>query len=453
MTQFYVTGPGTAATLGLANSNGWHTSQANIDFPSSITTTSIRTFSEANSTLINLNAGWANLTGTNQSLTAGQGFRAFIRGPLSGGNVQLGPLANAQSQAAFTLSLTGAINSGDITPPSLTNSQTGWNLLGNPYPCAYNFNAHYDAAIGSEIANIDPVVYAYNSTAGTPGYVSFNASSNTAAGLTGGIIPSGAGFFIQATGIPTFIFKETYKTTTASASVHKTDISYVEFGIKYSKDTLQGDYMVIKMFDGATLNSELYDIKKLQNEDLNLSAFGVDNVDLTASCIPFISEETRIKLNIEAVEVGTYKFDFTNMDNFDKGVSVSLLDKYNNKTTDVKANTKYTFEMGGDVNQWGKNRFELILNGKATTGVNNTIAKKAAITNLTVYPNPATDVLNISLSNGTVIEIVNIYTVSGKLVNNIKLNGNQIDISQLNNGVYMVEVLTADGSFKTKFVK
>ena len=135
---------------------------------------------------------------------------------------------------------------------------------------------------------------------------------------------------------------------------------------------------------------------------------------------------------MEANEVGTYKFDFTNMDNFDAGVSVSLLDKYTNKTTDVKKNTKYTFDMGAGVNQWGKNRFELILNGKATTGVNENTNNLTAA-QLSVYPNPATDVLNISLSNGTSIETVNIYNVSGKLVNNIKLNGNQIDISQLNN--------------------
>lgn len=454
--QFAITGPGTTTntTVGDLNSNGWHQTYNNITNASPATTTSVRLYVEANSTSGNLNLGWGNVT-TATPLTAGQGFRTFIRGPISGVTTQLGVNGNSTTQDAVTLSLSGTINSGDVTPPSLTYSGAGqgWNLLGNPYPSAYNFNAHYDANIGAEIANVNAVVYAYNSTAGIPAYVSFNASSNIAAGLTGGIIPSGAGFFIEASSTPTFVFKETYKTTSAPSSIHKTDISNLDFGIKYSKDTLQGDYMVVKMFDGATLNSELYDIKKLKNEDLNLSAYGSDNIDLTASCIPFISEETRIKLNVEATEVGTYKFDFTNMDNFDKGVSVSLFDRYTNKTTDVKANTVYTFEMGAGVNQWGKNRFELILNGKATTGINNTIANNAANTKLSVYPNPATDVLNISLSNGTAIETVNIYNISGKLVNNTKLNGNQIDISQLNSGVYMVEVLTANGSFKTKFVK
>jgi hypothetical protein len=448
--QFAITGPGTTTntTVGDLNSNGWHQTYNNITNSTAAATTSVRLYVEANSTSSNLNAGWGNVS-TGTPLTAGQGFRAFIRGPVADKANQLGVNGNTTTQAAVTLSLTGTINSGNISAPSLTNSQTGWNLLGNPYPCAYNFNSMYDANINTEIANIDPNVYVYNAV--TNSYTSYNASSSTGS-LTNGIIPSGAGFFIKATGSPVFVFNETYKSTTAPISLHKTAISSVDFGIKYYKDSSESDFMIIKMFEGATLNNELFDTKKISNENLNLSAYGTDNIDLTSSCIPFIAEETRIKLNVEANEVGTYKFEFTNMDNFDAGVSVSLLDKYTNTTTDVKKNTKYTFDMGAGVNQWGKNRFELILNGKATTGVNgNTTNVNAA--QLSVYPNPATDILNISLSNGTRIETVNIYNVSGKLVNNFKLNGNQIDISQLNNGVYMVEVLTANGSYKTKFVK
>ena len=449
--QFAITGPGanTPSTgIGDLNVNGWHQTYNNITNATPATTTSVRRYVEASSTSSNLNAGWGDVT-TGTALTAGQGFRTFIRGPISGVTTQLGVNGNATTQAEVTLSLSGTINAGDIAAPSLTYNQTGWNLLGNPYPCAFNFNSMYDANIGTEIANINPNVYVYNGV--TNSYTSYNASSNTGV-LTSGIIPSGAGFFIQASGTPTFVFKETYKTTTAPISLHKTAISSVDFGVKYYKDSTESDLMIIKMFDGATLNNEKFDTKKISNENLNLSAYGTDNIDLTSSCIPFIAEETHIKLNVEANEVGTYKFDFTNMDNFDAGVSVSLLDKYTNTTTDVKKNTKYTFEMGAGVNQWGKNRFEIILNGKATTGVNENTTNVTAA-QLSVYPNPATDVLNISLSNGTSIETVNIYNVSGKLVNSIKLNGNQIDISQLNNGVYMVEVLTANGTFKTKFVK
>jgi hypothetical protein len=117
---------------------------------------------------------------------------------------------------------------------------------------------------------------------------------------------------------------------------------------------------------------------------------------------------------------------------------------------DLRTNANYQFDITNDSKSKDDNRFEVIFSDKSS-GLNESNAITS--TYLNIFPNPATDLLNISLSNGTSIETVNIYNVSGKLVNNTKLNGNQIDISQLNNGVYMVEVITANGTFKTKFVK
>jgi hypothetical protein len=127
-----------------------------------------------------------------------------------------------------------------------------------------------------------------------------------------------------------------------------------------------------------------------------------------------------------------------------------LRDKYLNKLVDLRTNANYQFDITNDSKSKDDNRFEVIFSDKSS-GLNESNAITS--TYLNIFPNPATDLLNISLSNGTSIETVNIYNVSGKLVNNTKLNGNQIDISQLNNGVYMVEVITANGTFKTKFVK
>ncbi len=460
MTQFYVTGPCTAAPtggLGSINDQGWHTSQANIDYPGpynvstnnrAVRTTSIRTYNESaagNNT--NLNAGWADVT-PSSDLTPGQGFRTFVRGPIG----TIGQLnGTVTSQASVTLALTGTVNQGNVTP-TLTNTTQGWNLLGNPYACGYDFNAQYNA--GQGITNINPTVYVYDATSNS--YVSYNASSGTPSGLASGVIPSGAGFFVQANGAPTFQFREVYKTTAVNpTAVHKTDVSTVDFGIKYYKDSTESDYMVVKMFEGATLNHELFDTKKVYNENLNLSAYGTtDSVQLTASCIPFVTSETRVKLNVEATEIGTYNFDFKNMDNFQSNITVSLFDRYTNKTTDVRKNTKYTFEMGAGVNQWGNNRFELILNLDKTGVDEFSLLNK---TQMLVYPNPATDVLNINISNANFknSEIV-VYNISGTEVikTNMEANNAALNIETLSAGVYFVKVSNQNGFNKTvKFVK
>jgi hypothetical protein len=459
MSQFYVTGPCTTApsVLGAINDQGWHSTFANIAAPGpynastnrfGVKYTSIRTYNE--SVAGSLNNGFTDVT-PSMSLSAGKGFNAFIRGAI-GDTGQLNGTVTGQSEV--TLALTGAVNQGEINSGATFTSTSvitddGWNLLGNPYPCAYDFNAQYDLNSSANFANINPTVYVLSALTG--GYISYNALSNTSSGLSNGIIPSGAGFFIKANAAnPVLKFQETFKTTSNATAVHKTEIKTDEFGIKYFKDSTESDYLVIKMFEGATLNSEIYDIVKYRNDNLNLAAYGEDTIDLAGSCIPFVSEETHIKLNVEANAVGTYQFEFTNMENFDANVSVSLLDKYTNKTSNVKANTKYSFEMGPGVNQWGKNRFELILNGKINTSINQ--ANIIANTNLTVYPNPATDLLNINMSNASFKNSsITISSVSGQQLMNSTMNGANaaINIEGLSNGVYFVTVANENGFNKS----
>ena len=212
---------------------------------------------------------------------------------------------------------------------------------------------------------------------------------------------------------------------------------------------------MLKMMEGATMNKESYDIYKLRNENLNLSSYGNDSLQLTLSAIPFVTAETHIKLNVEATQIGNYQFEFKNMENFDAGVSVSLLDNYTNTMTDVKKNTKYSFDMGAGVNQWGKNRFELILNGKATNITNDQL--KNETTTLSVYPNPATDILNININNANFKNSnLSIYDITGKQIITTNMNGAnaQINIEGLSNGVYFLNVNNKNGyDVKVKFVK
>jgi len=459
MSQFYVTGPCTLAPtggLGSINDQGWHTSQANIDYPGpynistnnrAVRTTSIRQYVEANSTsgtASGLNAGWADVS-TSTPLTAGKGFRAFIRGPIG----TIGQLnGTVTSQTAVTLNLNGPLNQGTINAPTITYSGTGrgWNLIGNPYACAYNWNDN--ATVKTNIVN---TVHVFDATSN--GYKSYNTSSGGS--LTDGIIPSGAAFFVEATGSGAAVtFNEAAKiTNSAPIRVHKTAKTN-EFTIKYSKDSTENDEFIAMIIDNATLNKDSYDIIKLRNDNLNLSSYGEDTMQLTLSAIPPVVSETRIKLNVEATTVGTYNFDFKNMDNFQSNITVSLFDRYTNKTTDVRKNTKYTFEMGAGVNQWGNNRFELILNLDKTNVDEFSLLNK---TQMLVYPNPATDVLNINISNSNFknSEVV-VYNISGAevLKTNMEANNAALNIETLSAGVYFVKVSNQNGFNKTvKFVK
>lgn len=79
-------------------------------------------------------------------------------------------------------------------------------------------------------------------------------------------------------------------------------------------------------------------------------------------------------------------------------------------------------------------------------GVANNVAQATAIS---VYPNPASDVINIA---GADINKVSFADINGRTVKSLNVNSTQatISISDLSTGVYMMTIETADGATTTK---
>jgi hypothetical protein len=72
-------------------------------------------------------------------------------------------------------------------------------------------------------------------------------------------------------------------------------------------------------------------------------------------------------------------------------------------------------------------------------------------TKIYIYPNPTTSSLTI---NGiTNINTAEVYNISGKLLLTKQLNTNQLDISSLAKGLYLIKLSTEEGSLVSKFVK
>lgn len=85
------------------------------------------------------------------------------------------------------------------------------------------------------------------------------------------------------------------------------------------------------------------------------------------------------------------------------------------------------------------------------TGIpKSSIAKK----NITIYPNPATD--NINISGITELSVIVITDMSGRVISNTALfkNNSTIDVSNYNNGIYFYNVVNSKGTniSKGKFI-
>lgn len=72
---------------------------------------------------------------------------------------------------------------------------------------------------------------------------------------------------------------------------------------------------------------------------------------------------------------------------------------------------------------------------------------------LSFYPNPATTILNITNSNNFDIKNISVTDINGRVVKNQAGSLTQINVSDLNAGVYFVTIEAAEGKTTKKFIK
>lgn len=80
----------------------------------------------------------------------------------------------------------------------------------------------------------------------------------------------------------------------------------------------------------------------------------------------------------------------------------------------------------------------------------------SSVSQFSVFPNPAADIINIKNSDGALANKVNISDLNGRTVKTVLLDNvsdAQVDISDLSSGVYMLTVTSDKGSFVKKIVK
>lgn len=97
----------------------------------------------------------------------------------------------------------------------------------------------------------------------------------------------------------------------------------------------------------------------------------------------------------------------------------------------------------------GNQDFAIVAKGTETLGVEN-----HTLSGFTIYPNPATDQVNLNLEKTGEQVAVEVFDINGRKVINTNFNGSanfneRLDVSKLNSGVYFVEIFT-NGKAATK---
>ena len=91
---------------------------------------------------------------------------------------------------------------------------------------------------------------------------------------------------------------------------------------------------------------------------------------------------------------------------------------------------------------------QVVCSEDCSLGVNDILA-----TQITCYPNPVQNILNINNTSSSPITSIEVYDLLGKLVLLEKSNTNQLNVSHLKSGIFFIKIETKQGVLTKKLVK
>jgi hypothetical protein len=413
-------------------SNGFDASQLNN--PSAFT------FSEAAFNGTN-NSGWNAFTNTSNTIAVGAGIRALHRGART--QLPAAVASNPPTPQSATISWSGNISAGNknFSMARTAGANGGWNLIGNPYPSAVNVG---QIAAGNR--NSIATFYVWNpslATAGAYETQSFGADY---------ILPSGSAFFINTPAAATFTFTEADKSTAAPAVLHKSNElmqNALELQLR-SDSSIHWDNFVLRNRSQLTDAFEYTaDGLKMTNSNVNIYSISSDNKNLSIDNRA-LNESKEVKLAFETSSPYhfTFKVSHIQMPNLE----VYLEDKFTNKVVLLTQNTAYDFVSTADPASQGSARFTLTFKNAPATSIGELNPTKQVFS---LYPNPASNTIHLSLANPAGTHTYAIYNQLGMLVQSAELNydtqrSHAINIESLSSGIYFVKI---DGEQVIRFVK
>ena len=267
-------------------------------------------------------SGSWNSHGTNEALTPGKGYDVYFKNNHK------------------TLTFTGEPNSGTfshtLTYTSVTGS--GYNLVGNPYPCAID----WESLSGWTRTNISSTVYVWddheqNITTYTIGGASTNGGS--------AVIPPTMAFFVQVNSVGTGTLEMTEDVRVSDIEsfrkrkvTPKNQLSLKISGVGYSDET------IVRFMDEAVDGLDFTDAEKLYSYNIQVPQIYTkltDELPLAVNSLENIDRNLSVPVYFNAKIAGDYTIDFRLM-NFELPVNIYLEDLKTGEMVDLNA-TSYTF--------------------------------------------------------------------------------------------------------------
>lgn len=396
-----------------------------------------------NASLFTFNAGlqaWAAVTNTNvNTLTAGTGYRLLVRGDRTINLALASPTATST-----VLRSKGTIVSGATSSNGLSTAINGFSLVGNPYPSPIDWESVTKS-------NIYTVYYVWDATlTGTNGrgaYVAYNGTThlnNNPSSLVDKNIQMGQAVFVQtiANGAASLNFSETNKTATNTAvfrtSSTMPSISVQLFVDKPTQNTTSADGATVVFDNNFNSGYGLEDALKLSNLDENISFVNKGNLlSIDGRPKPSVNDTLQIELSQLGSSNYTLRFNTALLNNIASDVTAYVLDKQTKTKTALVNDGQLDMPFSTSAVVTDKSRFVLMFE-------QNKLAPIVSNTQLQLYPNPASDQVQVLFSNqielNTTISITDNLgaKISSYNLGKVKTVNEILNLKSLSKGVYYI---------------
>ncbi len=405
------------------------------DSPNSSLST-IKEYQENRSAIIS--KGFVSMTSTTNTLTPGKGYYLFVPSKRTTVYPAVEPVTLLTKGVPVTGNFTFSLS---YTP----TASEGWNLLGNPYPCAID----WDNTSAWTRTNVDDVFHIWDPNSGASGgYYTYASGIASDARDNGSIITSGQGFFVKANAVnPTMSITENAKVSAmyVASNFRKAQPSYVT--LKVSTQNGDVDYTTIRLdaTDGLMNNAP-----KMANTTLNVYTKNDRGDESYAIKAVNGSVNFEVPIFIESSKAtSAYEVKITKI----SGGSESL--KIKNQMTgdiiDVTEGLKFEVVPSGNPN------LVSLLKLDAGTVVTST-ASGQIHSNCQVYPSSLTSgaMVPTLYTDNTNEKQIEIYSAGGEKVGQRTLSLRNIILDEFNSlpsGVYTIKVISAKYAYNFKVVK
>ncbi len=334
------------------------------------------------------------------------------------------------------LEFTGSLNTGNKSITcTKTEGQSGWNLVGNPYPSAVDWNLVTDDAYPAGLDNTLYVVDGDNVNSYKP--------ETPPVGNPSSIIPAMQGFFVKCiTNNTDLTFKNSYRVSNQATFLKSDFDMHNVLAFVAENETGLKDYMNVYFRENAGPGFDYdWDITKFFHwSELSPQVYVIeDGAYFTNNAYDSQNKPASVEIGFYAGTDGVYKIGLKGTSEIDDDIALHLYDRKENIHVDLREIDQYEFNYS--VND-DPARFKLMLN---TTG----IADKDYFP-FNVWLNGNQLMVNAGEMK---VEQIRLYDVSGKLLKDVSNAQNQTAIQlPAAKSVYIIQMVTLEGVYSKKIV-